>query len=172
MTEVGAMFDTAVTAARFPGLYAGTVTDVFEHGRLRVSVPSVYDAPGPESHTLARPCLPYGHYFVPPVGAKVWIAFENGDPAAPVWVGTWYPRGGLPEEAGSPDKRVVTTASGHLVVLDDRDGEERITVADGSGNRIELHSGGLSITCPQGLTIDARGQRVRITADKVEIKKG
>lgn len=72
----------------------------------------------------------------------------------------------------TPDKRVVTTASGHLVVLDDRDGEERITVADGSGNRIELHSGGLSITCPQGLTIDARGQRVRITADKVEIKKG
>lgn len=34
MTEVGAMFDTAVTAARFPGLYAGTVTDVFEHGRI------------------------------------------------------------------------------------------------------------------------------------------
>ncbi|MCT9078067.1 phage baseplate assembly protein V [Streptomyces fulvoviolaceus] len=167
------MFDTAGgTTALFPGLYAGTVTDVRENGRLMVGVPAVYDVDGPEADALARPCLPYGHFFVPPVGAKVWIAFENGDPAAPVWIGTWFPQGGLPPEADSPDKRVVRTASGHLIVLDDRDGEERITVADTSGNRIELSADGVLIKCAKGLVIDASGQSVRITAAKVEIKKG
>ncbi|QQM44577.1 phage baseplate assembly protein V [Streptomyces liliifuscus] len=164
------MFD--ITAQSFPGLYAATVRDVREDGRLLVSVPSVYDAEGTEADALARPCLPYGHFFVPPVGAKVWVAFENGDPGAPVWIGTWWPRGELPTEAGSPDRRVVKTSSGHVIVLDDSEGEERITLADPSGNRVELSGDGVLITCPQGLVIDATGQNVRITADKVEIKKG
>jgi len=164
------VFDS--TTRSFPGLYAATVRDVREDGRLMVSVPSVYDAESAEAHALARPCLPYGHFFVPPVGAKVWVAFENGDPGAPVWIGTWWPRAELPEEADSPDRRIVKTASGHLIVLDDREGEERITLADPSGNRVELSAEGVLISCAKDLVIDAKGHNVRITAAKVQIKKG
>jgi len=72
-------------------------------GRIRVYVPSVY---GPEDHVnvsslpWAKPCfLGYTHmnpdedesqegiFWVPPINSSVWVMFENGDPAFPVWLG-------------------------------------------------------------------------------------
>jgi Type VI secretion system/phage-baseplate injector OB domain len=163
--------DTATHGARFSGLYAATVEAVRRDGRLQVSVPAVYDLTAPDAQTLARPCLPYGHFFVPPVGAKVWIAFENGDPTAPVWIGTWFPQGTVPPEADAdpPVKRVVKTAAGQLVVIDDTQGSEQVVLADKSGNRIELRTNGVLIKCAQNLTIDASGMQVEIKAAKVTV---
>jgi hypothetical protein len=30
---------------------------------------------------------PMGVYMIPPIGAGVWVEFENGDPVYPIWVG-------------------------------------------------------------------------------------
>ena len=32
----------------------------------------------------------YGTFYIPPVGSTVLVAFENGDPNAPIVVGTWF----------------------------------------------------------------------------------
>ena len=88
---------------RYYGKYRGTVlqnTDFERHGRLQVQVPDVL---GPMISTFAMPCVPFaglqmGMYIVPPVGAGVWIEFEQGDPDYPIWTGFWW--GSLPETPG------------------------------------------------------------------------
>jgi hypothetical protein len=115
---------------RWYGKYSGVVKDDKDprkQGRLKVEVPSVWRGADP---VWARPCFPPGHFFTPPVGAQVWIEFEAGDPAYPLWVGAWYPQEEVPAEAAlePPTSRVIATPSGHTVEFNDKEGEEAITV--------------------------------------------
>jgi hypothetical protein len=115
---------------KYYGKYSGEVvenTDDKQLGRIMVKVPPVF---GPDMKVLARPCLPYGHFFIPHVGAKVWVEFEAGDPRFPLWVGTWYPQGKTPPEAAvsPPDNRVIQTQAGHTIEIQDKDGEEKISI--------------------------------------------
>jgi hypothetical protein len=115
---------------RWYGKYAGLVTDVDipeALGWIKVSVPTLY----PDGEEMvARPCFAPGQFWVPPVGARVWIEFEAGDPACPLWVGIWYASGEVPEEAAiaPPTAHVWRTPGGHHVELADTDGAERIIV--------------------------------------------
>src|SRR5206468_3714079 len=89
------------------GKYAGTVvdnSDPQQMGRLQVSCDAVL---GSET-VWARPCVPYagpnvGFYFIPPVGAGVWIEFEGGEVSRAIWTGCYWSRGDLPADATSPD---------------------------------------------------------------------
>jgi hypothetical protein len=162
-----------VEPPRFPGLYLAQVETVEDQGYLQVSVPSIADQAKPDLFVWARPCFPYGHFFMPEKGDKVWLAFENGDPTAPVWLGVWYPQGKVPQEAQAspPVKRVIRSAKGHLVILDDTDGSEQLVLQDKGGNRIELRGDGVLIKCVQDLTIDASGKNVVIKASSVDVQK-
>src|SRR6266850_6876277 len=117
-------------AGKYYGKYSGEVTDVADtefFGRIKVKVPAVF---GADVEVRARPCFPYGHFFVPPTGTKVWVEFECGDTHYPLWVGTWYPQGKSPADAAisPPENRVIQTASGHTVQIFDKDGEEKIVI--------------------------------------------
>jgi hypothetical protein len=80
---------------RFFGKYRGAVVnnvDPLFQGRLIVSVPDVF---GILTSPWAMPCVPMagpimGTSFIPPIGAKVWIEFEQGDPQTPIWVGCFW----------------------------------------------------------------------------------
>ena len=115
---------------RWYGKYSGQVTandDPQQQGRVQVVVPSIF---GATLAVWARPCFPYGHFYVPAVGAQVWVEFEAGDPQYPIWVGTWYPQADVPAEAkvSPPENRVIQTASGHTIELDDKADKPRITI--------------------------------------------
>jgi len=155
------------------GIYAATVQKVHQDGRLDVTVPAIYDQTAPESCATARPCFPYAHFFVPKEGDLVWVAFEGGDPDAPVWLGAWYAKDSVPKEADAdpPVKRVIKTPAGHLVILDDTKDKEQVIVADKTGNRIELRTDGVLIKCAQNLTIDASGKQIEIKASSVAVTK-
>jgi uncharacterized protein involved in type VI secretion and phage assembly len=157
----------------FPGLYVGEVVKVEDLGRIQVVVPAIFDQTTPEAYVRARPCFPYGHFFVPEVGDKVWVAFEHGQPEAPVWLGIWYPDGKVPAEANvsPPVKRVIRSAAGHVVILDDTAGSEKLILKDKSGNSIELSGSGVLIKCAQNLTIDASGKDIVIKANSVDIQQ-
>jgi len=81
-------------AKRFYGKYRGTVVnnvDPLNLGRIQAIVPDVSTMPT----TWAMPCLPVGGaqmgiFTVPPIGAGVWIEFEQGDPDYPIWVGCFW----------------------------------------------------------------------------------
>jgi hypothetical protein len=100
-------------AKKFYGKYRGTVLlniDPEQRGRLSLQIPDVL---GPIPSTWAEPCVPLagptgppmGVYMVPPIGAGVWVEFEQGDPNHPIWVGCrWGTQSDIPLAAlaGNP----------------------------------------------------------------------
>src|SRR5260370_27161663 len=98
---------------KYYGKYRGTVInniDPMFQGRLLVEVPDVL---GLAPSSWAAACVPLagptgppmGVYMVPPIGAGVWVEFEQGDPALPIWVCCrWGTQSDIPllAKAGNP----------------------------------------------------------------------
>jgi uncharacterized protein involved in type VI secretion and phage assembly len=82
-------------ARRFFGKYRGTVVnnvDVMQMGRIQALVP---DVSGVMLTSWCMPCIPVagiqtGVFTVPPIGAGVWVEFEQGDPDYPIWTGCFW----------------------------------------------------------------------------------
>ena len=86
--------------ARSAGVYRAVVDDDADptgRGRLRVTV--VGRAASSVWAEACLPPVPAGMFAVPPVGATVWVQFEDGDRARPVWTGvSWETaRAAVPE---------------------------------------------------------------------------
>ena len=151
---------------RYLGRFRGEVLDVEDPksiGRIKVKVPEVL---GDVDSGWALPAFAAtgdgsGIFAVPPVGAGVWVEFEAGDLARPVWVGGWYAEGSIPDKAG-PKLFVVQTPGGHVVTLDD-DGE-KIEIKESGGNSIVMDS--------DGIVLKVGGKKVEITSSAVKINDG
>jgi hypothetical protein len=194
---------------RYHGKYRGLVVDNADTqhlGRLRVKVPSVL---GDQTVTgWATACVPYGGqpgqglFAVPDRDAGVWVEFEEGDLEFPVWVGTfWSKPGGTTEVpvtrdrtgaegevSDPPTRRILTTARGHTVQIEDAEGKdmiliyekehehrivldgEGVVVADGHGNSIVLTKDKVTITSKKDLTIDVDGD-LKVLAKTVDFAK-
>ncbi len=82
-------------AKLFFGKYRGKVTnnlDVLGQGRICAKVTAVF---GEKETGWALPSVPYagngvGMFFIPSIGANVWIEFEAGDPEKPIWSGCFW----------------------------------------------------------------------------------
>ena len=98
--------------APYHGLFRGTVVnnvDPMMQGRIQVLVPDVSNV---MLSSWANPCFPTGGlnmgvFSVPLPGSGVYVAFEQGDPDYPVWLGVF---------TGSPavGKIVMAAAAKHL----------------------------------------------------------
>jgi uncharacterized protein involved in type VI secretion and phage assembly len=136
----------------FYAKYRGIVVDNADPeqlGRLKVRVPNLL---GPNVVTgWAMPCVPYGgdmnqgFFFIPEVGAGVWVEFEQGNLEYPIWVGTFWSKPGgdneVPKpndsegvEQGSvqepPTRKIIKTVKGHTLQFEDADGAESITIVE------------------------------------------
>jgi phage baseplate assembly protein gpV len=134
--------------SRFFGKFRGKVTDnsdPLDLGRVKATVPALLDT---EETGWALPAFPYGgiseqgFFFVPDVGANVWIEFEAGNLSYPIWTGVFFSSGDVPESA-KPEQKVIKTKSGHKVILDDDAGTLEIT--DSNSNTIRMDSSLISI---------------------------
>lgn len=75
-----------MTDNAYCGIYRGTVLDNLDpelRMRLRVVLAELAIESG-----WAEACVPHGSTAVPPIGSRVWVIFEAGDPSRPVWIGT------------------------------------------------------------------------------------
>ena len=121
-----------MTAKTYYGKYRGTVLDNIDpmmRGRILAEVPAVA-ALFPSS--WCEPCMPLagiqmGAYFVPQIGAGVWIEYEQGDPTRPIWTGCFW--GSLAEvpalaQAGLPASPsiVLQTSGQNTVAISDMPG--------------------------------------------------
>jgi hypothetical protein len=170
---------------KYYGKYSGQVVandqDSDNMGSIVVTLPSIF---GPTAQITARPCLPYGHFFIPTVGSMVWIEFEGGDKDYAIWVGTWYPQGTSPQPAAisPPDNRVIQTASGHTIEIMDKAGSESITIKHKDKSFISIDKDGtvivgnlkgsmlvLDAKNEQALVVEQHGNSVTMNADGLVI---
>ncbi len=151
--------------SRFYGKYRGTVSDVDDPqgiGRIKARVPEVLDD---VESPWALPSAPYagdgiGSFAIPAVGSGVWVEFEAGDPARPIWSGCWWDSGQPPQtEAGAdatPAIKIMRTETGLMLSMDD-DGQT-ISVSDERGDnllRIEVSPGKITIQANAKAVVEA-----------------
>jgi hypothetical protein len=152
--------------------HRGTVVsniDPQQIGRLQVQVPGVLDAPA-----FAMPCVPYagpgvGFFALPPIGANVWVDFEEGDRERPVWSGCFWGAGEMPAEAAGQPSRKVFKTDRVTLILDDTPGTGGFTVAvDGAGSMV-INPIEVALDNERGSTITERGPAVTINRGAVEV---
>ncbi|HAE58796.1 MAG TPA: hypothetical protein DCG54_04615 [Anaerolineae bacterium] len=147
-------------------------TDPEMLGRVRVKFPWMPD--DTLDSAWARLALPgagadRGLFFVPEVNDEVLVAFEQGDPSLPYVVGAlWNKRdkppkapAGVAIAAGKVNQRIISSRTGHVIVLDDTQGQEKIIIQDKTGkNSIMIDSvkNSMDITVQGDLTIDVGGK--------------
>lgn len=158
---------------KFYGKYRGTVVqnvDPEQRGRIQVMVP---DVSGLIPSTWAMPCVPVagkqsGSWFVPQIGAGVWIEFEQGDPDYPIWTGCFW---GIAAEvpalalAGNPASPSIVLQSGlqNVVTISDLPGPAGgIMLKSTTGAMILVNDVGITISNGKGATIVLVGPTVTI----------
>jgi hypothetical protein len=160
--------------ARYYGKYRGTVVnniDPESRGRLMTMVPDVL---GLAPATWAEACVPLagapglamGFYAVPPIGAAVWVEFEQGDPEHPIWVGCIFgsqsdvppPAPGVP---GLPPI-VLQSMTKHSIQISDLPGVGGITLKTLTGCTIAVTDIGITIDNGKGASIKLIGPAVTI----------
>jgi uncharacterized protein involved in type VI secretion and phage assembly len=148
------------------GKYRGVVedrNDPQQLGRLKLKVPSLLDA---AVTGWAWPAAPYagagiGLFAIPQVGDLVWVEFVEGELDQPIWSGCAWARPSdqteIPEEArtGYPDRIVLRTASGNVVIISDESGKEEIIVRAKAGCEVVL---------------DPNANRATVQADEVIVR--
>jgi uncharacterized protein involved in type VI secretion and phage assembly len=148
----------------FYGKYRGVVSAVDPATcRITARVPSVL---GDTDTGWCMPCVPYagpqcGIAFLPEAGSGVWIEFEGGDVSYPVWTGCYWRDGEPPPEA-APNVKVIVTAAGHKLILNDD--EASITISDPNGNMVVLNA--------SGITLSKASQQVLIGDASVSVNDG
>jgi hypothetical protein len=150
--------------SRYFGKYRGTVTDNNDptsRGRLKVKVPAVLT----DLEVWAVPCVPYagdgvGTYLMPEVGSGVWIEFEGGDPAYPIWAGCFWADDEVPEDEhgtkGEPALKIIRSQQGLMFTLDDNG--QTITLSDQNGDNLltmEVQQGKVKIQATLKVVVEA-----------------
>ncbi len=158
---------------QFFGKYRGTVAnniDPMQMGRIQAIVPDVGNSV-PTSWAL--PCLPMtgqtaGVFMVPPMGASVWIEFEQGNPDYPIWTGGfWGSASEVPPMALAtvpPLQTIVlqTTGQNTLMISDTPGPTGGFLLKTASGAMIAINDVGITISNGQGATIALTGPSVTI----------
>jgi hypothetical protein len=140
---------------KFFGLYAGMVVNNIDpeaRGRIMVNVPQVL---GIMPSNWAMPCFPVAGKqmaisALPIIGDGVWVAFEDGDPGKPIWLGCFW--GSVAE---TPPTHLAAPPITPNIVLQTI-GQNSITIMGTPGGGIMLSGGPTTSMCPK-IVITAGG---------------
>jgi phage baseplate assembly protein gpV len=158
----------AMAMRKLFGKYRGSVEDNADPeglGRLQVVSPAALGSSGRAWAMPSLPCVPcpepgVGFSMLPPIGAEVWVEFEEGDPDRPIVTGClWDSRAAPPSTA---DDVILTTPSGHRLVLSEARNE--VSVSHPGGSSVKLDAAGR-------IELSA-SSTIRMTAAKVELEAG
>jgi uncharacterized protein involved in type VI secretion and phage assembly len=167
-----------VADKKFVGKYRGTVVQNVDpelRGRIMCIVPDVLgvvpsgwcEACAP----LAGPTgPPMGVYMVPPIGAGVWVEFEQGDPDNPIWSGCRFSIGGPPTLAlaGLPvsPNIVLQTLGQNTIVISDLPGPT-------GGIMLKSTTGATLIVNDTGIYIqNGKGAMITLVGPTVDVNTG
>jgi len=131
---------------RISGVVIGLVTnnqDPEGMGRVRVTFP--WRGDGDESYWARIATLMAGNdrgtFFLPEVGDEVLVAFDHGDINNPYVLGALWNGEDAPPETNSDGQnniRKIKSRSGHEIIFDDTQAQEKIEIHTNAGHRILL----------------------------------
>ena len=157
----------------FFGKYRGTVinnVDPMQMGRLMVQVPDVSNV---LPSTWAMPSAPFagaqsGSVAVPPIGASVWVEFEQGNSDYPIWSGCFWgssaevPPMALAAPPGVQAIVIQSVGQNTLMISDVPGPTGGILLKSSSGAMISINAVGITISNGQGATITLVGPSVTV----------
>ena len=163
---------------RYLGKFRGTVINNIDpelRGRILAMAPDVL---GLVPTTWCEPCVPLsgptgppmGTYFVPPIGAGVWIEFEQGNPDYPIFAGCRFASpADVPTlaHAGLPisPSIVLQTAAQNAIVISDLPGPlGGIMLKSTTGATLIVNDTGIYIQNGKGATLTMIGPAVTVNA--------
>jgi hypothetical protein len=168
----------------FYGKYRGTVIQNLDpelRGRIQCEVPDVL-ALVPSS--WCEPCAPLagptgppmGVYMVPPIGAGVWVEFEQGDPNKPIWSGCRFAPGNVPPLAfaGLPisPNIVLQTAGQNSIVVSDLPGPTGgIMLKSATGATLIVNDTGIYIQNGKGAVMTMLGPVIDFNGGALTVLK-
>lgn len=170
---------------RWFGVYPALVNDVKDpdgQGRVQITLPWSPDGDGKRYEAWARLSTMMaggnrGTWFVPDVGDEVLVAFQAGDPRWPFVIGAlWNGKDAPPESMdgnGDNDLKIIRSRNGVRIALDDKDGQESLTVETPGGQKITLKDSPVSIEIVDsgGNSVKLESSGITVTASsQVEIK--
>ncbi len=167
--------------SRINGVVVGIVTDNKDPdklGRVKVKIPRLS---GEDESNWARVISfmagkKMGGFFLPEVNDEVLVAFEYGDINIPYVIGSlWNGKDSPPlsNDDGKNNFRIIKSRSGHVIRLDDTDGQEKIEIVDKSENNkiiIDTKEKKISIISDKDIEISAPNGKVTIKANDFEVK--
>lgn len=173
-------------ATKYYGKYPGLVLEntppeeASHRGELVVEIPGILEEnPDGEGQrpmqVTARPCFHPGFFFLPQPNAQVWVEFVAGDINCPIWTGVWYPTDAPPQtvadEGPTEFQKIIRSASGHVVQLDDTENEEKIVIKHKLGTSLTIdHEGHMTIEHVDGMTIEITADNtINVTCDTMTI---
>lgn len=167
-------------ASRIYGAVVGVVTnnkDPEGLGRVKLKFPWLSDQ---DESDWARVVAPMagkerGFYFLPELDDEVLVVFAHGVAEAPYVLGALWNGKDKPPESnsdGKNDMRTIKSRSGHVIRLNDKNGDEKIEIIDKAGkNKITISSKANTITieADQDITIKSTNGKLLLQGKGVEI---
>ena len=116
-----------------------------------------------------------GIFTVPPVGAGVWVEFEQGDSDFPIWSGCfWGTAAEVPARSktvppGTPGITLQTPGQNSVVISDVPGTAGGIQLATKDGAMISISDAGITITNGKGAVISLTGKTVDVNTGALTI---
>ncbi|GFO97065.1 hypothetical protein ig2599ANME_1263 [groundwater metagenome] len=181
MSITGILEQSRRLDSRIYGVVVGIVTDNKDPdklGRVKVKIPRLS---GEDESNWARVISfmagkEMGGFFLPEVNDEVLVAFEYGDINIPYVIGSlWNGKDSPPltNDDGKNNFRIIKSRSGHIIRLDDTDGQEKIEIVDKTQNNkiiIDTKEKKISIISDKDIEISAPNGKVKIEAKDIETK--
>lgn len=169
------------TDSKIYGVVVGIVTnnkDPLELGRIKVKFPWLSDK---EESNWARVASlmagkAQGIFILPEVDDEVLVVFEHGNINMPYIIGSLFNGTDVPPETNSDGKnniKMIKSRSGHIIKIDDTDGEEKIEIVDKTEKNmitIDTKENKILIASDKDIEISAPNGKVTIDAQDLELK--
>ncbi len=168
------------TESRFYGVAFAIVTnnkDPDSLGRVKLKLPWMDDQAESDWARVVAPMAgaSRGFYFLPEVDDEVLVAFEHGSPDRPYVLGALWNGKDKPPETNSDGKnnvRVIKSRSGHIIRLNDKDGEEKIEIIDKSAKNsivISTKDNTITIMADADVVIESGKGKLKLSGNGIEI---
>ncbi len=180
----GSLLELSEPAKGFHGITIGIVTNTQDPdglGQVQVRLPLM---PGEDITSYWAAVLTpmagkgRGLYCLPEVGDEVLVAFLHGEVEMPYILGSVWNGADKPPESnqdGKNNKRLFKSRSGHQIILDDTDGEEKIIIQDKTAKNALIFNSkenSLTIIAEKNISLTAKGDLKLESTGAMTLKAG